>query len=109
MGGVFVPVAILFVSLYNIIMDKRLQEEGLGEVCKLLAITEDEKLIQQFFCCLFTRIWVLLHNNPLRGWCFFGVISGAGVLLFYPDQCYNNNTMRAEYTASYGRMMQTDY
>jgi len=53
-GGVFVPVAILFVSLYNIIMDKRLQEEGLGEVCKLLAITEDEKLIQQFFCCLFT-------------------------------------------------------
>lgn len=23
-------------------------------MCKLLAITEDEKLIQQFFCCLFT-------------------------------------------------------
>lgn len=35
-------------------MDERLHEEGLGELCKLLAITEDEKLIQQFFGCLFT-------------------------------------------------------
>lgn len=35
-------------------MEEKLHQEGLEEVCKLLAITEDEKLIQQFFDCLFT-------------------------------------------------------
>lgn len=35
-------------------MEEKLHQDGLEEVCKLLAITGDEKLIQQFFDCLFT-------------------------------------------------------
>ena len=43
-----------FVSLYNIIMDEKLQREGLEELCAILAATEDASLIQDFFSCLFT-------------------------------------------------------
>ena len=35
-------------------MDEKLQQEGLAEVCALLADTNDARLIQDFFCCLFT-------------------------------------------------------
>lgn len=35
-------------------MDEKLQQEGLAEVCALLADTDDAQLIQDFFCCLFT-------------------------------------------------------
>ena len=50
-----VSVAIFFVSLYNIIMEEmRAQEEGLEEICTLLASTDDAQLIKKFFGCLFT-------------------------------------------------------
>ena len=50
-----VSVAIFFVSLYNIIMEeKQTQEEGLEEICTLLASTDDAQLIKKFFGCLFT-------------------------------------------------------
>lgn len=35
-------------------MDEKLEQEGLAEVCALLAGTNDAVLIQDFFCCLFT-------------------------------------------------------
>lgn len=35
-------------------MDEKLQQDGLAEVCALLAGTDDAALIQDFFCCLFT-------------------------------------------------------
>ncbi|AEE16909.1 Trp family transcriptional regulator [Treponema brennaborense] len=35
-------------------MDEQLQEQGLHEVCKLLAATTDVTLIEDFFGCLFT-------------------------------------------------------
>ena len=49
-----VSVAIFFVSLYNIIMEEKLQQDGLEEICKLLASTDDADLIKKFFGCLFT-------------------------------------------------------
>lgn len=49
-----VSVAIFFVSLYNIIMEEKLVQEGLDEICKLLASTDDAELIKKFFGCLFT-------------------------------------------------------
>lgn len=35
-------------------MEESLQKEGLAEICKLLSITDDSNLIQDFFYCLFT-------------------------------------------------------
>ena len=35
-------------------MDEKLEQDGLAEVCALLAGTNDGVLIQDFFCCLFT-------------------------------------------------------
>lgn len=34
--------------------EKQAQEEGLEEICTLLASTDDAQLIKDFFCCLFT-------------------------------------------------------
>lgn len=35
-------------------MDEKLHREGLEELCKILAATEDAELVQEFFGCLFT-------------------------------------------------------
>ena len=35
-------------------MDENIKKQGLEEVCKVLAVTEDAQLIGDFFECLFT-------------------------------------------------------
>ena len=42
------------VSLYTTLMDENIKKQGLEEVYKVLAVTEDAQLIGDFFECLFT-------------------------------------------------------